>query len=382
MLLIQRQGSLSALDLFRSQVADKPEIIEAEIAPGIVCFSVMKGIGNSDTYNTPWTREARGITFRTDTGEIASRPFHKFFNVNERETTQLDKLDWNRVTRVMDKRDGSMIHPVPIKDKGIIFKSKKVFDSDVAVTANRLMLTGEFFTFCNQLLLDYNSTPIFELTSPNHRIVLGYEKPELKLLHIRYNDTGQYWSLDSMSKWAHQFGIETVDEVTEFNSFAEMVEAAKTRENTEGWVVQFDDGEMVKVKTEWYMRRHRAMTYFRERDIALLIMSEELDDVKAMLAGDGIDITAIEDVERKFAGLMKNLIDSVRIKYETVQHTTPRNAAATYMGDEHFGLVMALMNKKEPKYLDFFKTKILKQEFGLETMGVLMGLNGDENENG
>ena len=37
-------------------------------------------------------RECRGLAFDTE-GEIISRPYHKFFNVNEKEETKIDKID-------------------------------------------------------------------------------------------------------------------------------------------------------------------------------------------------------------------------------------------------------------------------------------------------
>ena len=52
-------------------------------------------------------RECRGLIFDTE-GNIMSRPYHKFFNVNEKEETQSHRLDLTRAHTVMDKLDGSM----------------------------------------------------------------------------------------------------------------------------------------------------------------------------------------------------------------------------------------------------------------------------------
>lgn len=364
---------LTPLELFRLRVAGKPEIVEDEIAPGLVCFSVMKGIGNADTYSDAWTRECRGITFNAQTGKVASRPFHKFFNVNERESTQVNKLDWSKVVRVMDKRDGSMIHPILVNGY-VRFKSKKTLESDVAIAAEKFMAENKNFeTFCHYLLKTFHSTPIFEWTSPINRIVLGYEKPELKLTHIRYNEGGEYYTGELLRALAAERDIPVVDEVTEFTSFEQMLEAAKTREEIEGWVIQFEDGEMVKVKTEWYMKRHRAMTFFRERDVAVLVLDEQIDDVKAMLAGDGIDISPIIEVENRLYKELALLINEVKQKYEADKHLTARECAAKHKGTPHFGLVMAKYNQKEPAYEEFFRKNMLKQSFGLAPLGVLLG---------
>ena len=380
---------LTPLEQFRLRVADKPEIIEQEIAPGLICFAVMKGIGNSDTYNDAWSREARGITFNSldvnRPGQIASRPFHKFFNLNEREETLAYKLNWSKVTRVMDKRDGSMIHPVlnPANLRSeLLFKSKKVVDSEVAVAAtNFVKQRPNYIEFC-RLMLESGITPIFEWTSPNNRIVIGYQEPELKLLHARMNVPGIYLRLDDLKRRSGFYNIPMVDEVTEFSSFEQLMEAAKTRENTEGWVIQFEDGEMVKVKTEWYMKRHRAMTFYRERDIVELLIDEQLDDVKAMLVGDGIDVAAITNIEARFAADMREIIESVDDVYQAVREKTAKDAAAELKGHKLFGLVMSRHNGKQPNYIQHFQKNYFKQNYSLDTLGMITKVKGEENEEG
>jgi RNA ligase len=375
--MLKIQG-LTPLEHFRLRVAGNPAIIEQEIAPGYVCFSVMKGVGTADTYDTPWAREARGITFSKYPGDVVSRPFHKFFNVNERASTQLNLLDWNRVVRVMDKRDGSMIHPVPFTHPNagvnkIAFKSKKTFESDVALIANQFLKESDYFNFCHHMYVAHEATPIFELTGPKNRIVLDYEKPELKLLHVRDNHSGRYWSLAEIKDRLKYFNIPIVDEVTEFSSFEQMLEAAKTREDIEGWVIQFDDGEMVKIKTEWYMRRHRVMTSLRERDVVDYILDEKLDDIKAMLASDCIDTTPIIKIEKRFAEDMSKIINEVLGHYYEDKYLSPREIAAKHVGTPLFGLIMAKYNGKQPKYEDYFRKYVLRENYDLTPLGIMLG---------
>lgn len=374
--------ALTPLEHYRLRVAQKPEIVEDEIAPGLVCFSVMKGVGNADTYQDPFTREARGIVFSAKTGHVVSRPFHKFFNVNERESTQVHKLDWKKVVRVMDKRDGSMIHPVAVDHiYDIRFKSKKTLESDVAIAAGEYADENEkYMKFCEDIMLTYCATPIFEWTSPNQRIVLGYAEPELKLLHIRSNQDGKYWSLEHIRNRAKEFDIPICDEVVEFTSFEEILKAAETREEIEGWVIQFEDGDMVKIKTNWYMARHRAFTFYRERDIVRLIMDEMVDDVKAMFVKDGVDITSILEIEHRFAEDMRLIIEDVEFAYENHKHLTAREVAAKFKGDEYFGLIMSKYNGKEPRYLDYFEKNVLKENYGLNTLMRSISIDGAEED--
>ena len=44
-------------------------------------------------HNMKIRRECRGLIFDTTTGQLISRPYHKFFNAGEREETQLNKIN-------------------------------------------------------------------------------------------------------------------------------------------------------------------------------------------------------------------------------------------------------------------------------------------------
>jgi RNA ligase len=64
-------------------------------------------------YNMTIRRECRGLIFDTATGQLISRPYHKFFNAGEREETQLNKINLYEPHIVLEKLDGSMIRPIP-----------------------------------------------------------------------------------------------------------------------------------------------------------------------------------------------------------------------------------------------------------------------------
>jgi hypothetical protein len=144
-----------------------------------------------------------------------------------------------------------------------------------------------------------------------------------------------------------------------------VLELQETVTDIEGWIFQFEDGQMVKVKTKWYMERHRAMTNLRERDIVKLVLLEEIDDLKAMLAGEGVDtreIAAIEEVtvadiraiEASIADAMANI---------TAKAMTKKDAALTYgskgVNHPHFGLIMHKMDGKEPDVKGWYERHVL-----------------------
>ena len=67
-------------------------------------------------HNMKMRRECRGLIFDTKTGQLISRPYHKFFNAGERDETQLSKINLYEPHVVLEKLDGSMIRPIPTKE--------------------------------------------------------------------------------------------------------------------------------------------------------------------------------------------------------------------------------------------------------------------------
>jgi len=61
----------------------------------------------------------------------------------------------------------------------------------------------------------------------------------------------------------------------------------KAEEKIEGFVIQFEDGRMYKVKTDWYFERTRKdkqdYSFNSERNIWLIILNQEIDDAGAYM---------------------------------------------------------------------------------------------------
>lgn len=376
---------ITSLENFRSIVSNKKEIRESSIGEGFTSFCYM--IGGTNTFDTAFARECRGIVFDDKTGAVVGRPLHKFFNLNERESTQAHLIDWSKVAYVMEKRDGSMLHTV-VRDGKVLMKTKKSFNSDVALVVQEwIAKVGQYDSvYIREMLTDpllATHTLIFEWTSPSERIVLAYDRPALWLLHARNNVTGQYLSRAELVAFAYKYDVPLVDEVTEFTvdgkfDVSLMVEAAATREDTEGWVVQFENGEMIKVKTEWYLARHRVMTFIRERDIAELVVNETIDDFKSSLVEKGIDLFDILEIEDRVVARMSKLVDTVETAYKENSHLEARDMAAKFRSHELFGLIMKRFNgSNEIRYGEYFTRNILKSEFSLNVL-TLRDVNGNE----
>lgn len=233
-----------------------------------------------DTFDHPARIECRGIKFAPD-GRILARPLAKFFNIGERPETQPSVLDFNQTHVVMDKLDGSMIHPAIVNGE-VVFMTR-MGRTDVARKAER-HLDGRLAASARGFLED-GVTPIFEWTAPDNRIVVRYEESALTLLALRDNRTGYYWSADWLPKAARDMGIKAVTHHSpRHTNAADFLAYARAIQGAEGFVVRFENGLWVKAKGDDYVLKHRAKdSILQEKNIMALVMNGGLDDVLPLL---------------------------------------------------------------------------------------------------
>ena len=169
-------------------VNDKGDYITVNYAVAFEDTFVMTG---SDDLGGAIRRECRGLKFYPS-GEIAARPFHKFFNVGEREETQPHVLDFGSDHTVMGKLDGSMVHPIIIRNH--VRWCTKAGITEVSELAETFVNSGKglparytkFAYECNAR----EWTPIFEYIGPHNKVVLDYETENMILLAVRENVSG------------------------------------------------------------------------------------------------------------------------------------------------------------------------------------------------
>lgn len=137
-------------------------------------------------------RECRGIIFDTETGNIIRRPFHKFFNVGEREETLERNVNLSNGHAILEKLDGSMCSVFAHEGK-LIWGTKMVaqdFHEMIEEFVKESDIDYEGFCWVN---INLGYTPIFEWMHPQKRIVIDYGKePTLVLTAIRNMVTGAY----------------------------------------------------------------------------------------------------------------------------------------------------------------------------------------------
>lgn len=239
-------------------------------------------------------RECRGIIFNRE-GYIASRPFHKFFNVGEKEETQFRRVPVNKSAHtIYEKSDGSMVRPLVGEQRRIIparsvsrvttniYLGTKMGFNPIGDEAFKLLSLMQIEYIAEKVYMGF--TPLFEYVGPTNKIVVDYEDHGLVYLGTRENVTGEY-SYDWQAPFEHvrQFGFVK-------GNFYDFVERSRAECNKEGYIIRFDDGNMVKIKNDWYVRIHKAKEKIVfDRNIVALELNNDMDDVLAFLEQPEID---------------------------------------------------------------------------------------------
>jgi RNA ligase len=251
----------------------------------VINYNVMM----ADTFDCPIRRELRGIIFDNESGDILRRPFHKFFNVNEREETQDHVVDLSQEHRILEKLDGSMIAPFMIWPGEMVWGTK-MGATDVAKPVEEFVEAHPNYRQFAKFVISRGYTPIFEWCSRKQRIVLDYKEDRLILTAMRDITTGRYMSRDIMANTADMYFIPMVREFEPQTDMKAFVDYVRDLEDVEGFVVRFSDGHMLKLKCHWYLQIHKAKeAILQDRNIVELILDEKLDDVKAHLPQEDRD---------------------------------------------------------------------------------------------
>lgn len=241
-------------------------------------------------------RECRGIIFDQE-GNLMSRPFHKFFNISEKEETQIHAIDMSQPHVIMEKMDGSMIRPIWLYSR--LRLATKMGVTDIAIEAEKLLSIDQWEWL--EAVMNAGATPLFEYIAPTNKIVIEYAEPKLILLAMRNNFTGNYYM-------PHQAPFEVVPMYGSVDGgLAEYIERARQQQGREGDIIRFADGQMLKIKNDWYVRIHKTKDLIRaERNIADLIVNEQLDDVLPLL--DATDLKTVREYEIRFDAALENVM--------------------------------------------------------------------------
>lgn len=256
----------------------------------------------------------RGLIINTATGEHLSRPFPKFFNVDEHFHLGYS-LPEDETPFVLEKLDGSLGILYFVNGTPMI-ATRGSFTSDQAIWA-----TGHY-------MMNYDTpelraamqgkTYLFEIIYPENRIVVNYDYSDLVLLAIHDIETGATLHPDEEAKFrvAKKFQYDTLSRLKKHNV-----------NNAEGYVLYYPKANIrVKIKFDDYVRLHKVVTGLSERGIWEMMVDKGITmNVKDVLS----------DIPDEFHKWMDSVIMRLRKDYNDIY----MNATGVIREIEKKGLV-------------------------------------------
>ena len=235
--------------------------------------------------------EMRGLTFVFNKdGTLYNRYvlLEKFFNLNQVPTSMYSVVKDYKIKYVNNKEDGSIATFIKLPNNKIVGKSKMGFDNEQATGINKIYKTNKDVKSFVDWCLNNDIVPIFEYVAPHNRIVLRYSKEELILLRLRDNKTGKHIDI---KEHLDKIGSIKIAPFEDDDTLDDLIEKSKSEVDKEGWIVQFDNDHMLKIKTDWYFQRHGLLTndIYREHIIIGYILDDLIDDILGQIPEDEVE---------------------------------------------------------------------------------------------
>ena len=293
-------------------------------------------LGVNIDFLDPIVKSCRGIIVDLDTMQVVCYPFDKFGNYTE---YYADDIDWT-TARVQDKIDGSIIKLYWYKSEwcwatnGMIDASDAETCSDRYKTYLDLIKSAVNYKNIPFETLDKDCTYIFELTSPENRVVIEYNYTQLWHLGTRHNKTGIEFNLDIGIIKPNEYALKSLDDciaaVEKLNKH--------DRCEYEGFVVVDDNYHRVKIKSMAYLTVHRlrdsGSKLTKRRMLELILSNTNVDKLCEDFPNEACIIYWYKYQMAKLERDVTSFITFARSLWEEYEHD--RRAFAFQIKDEKF----------------------------------------------
>lgn len=244
---------------------------------------------SNDPVGSAIRRECRGITFDSE-GKLICRKYQKFFNIGEKEETQLNKVNLYEPHVVLEKLDGSLISAQPTPDGFVLVTKAGV--TNISQQAEEFIQDKPEYGDFISAMFDGGMIPLFEWCSNKNRIVVSYSEDQLILTGIRNLTEGNYLPYFNMVELAQHWNIPVVQAVNGLavQNIELFVQQVREWDDGEGIVLRFDSGHMVKVKSADYVLRHKTKdSISQEKNVLQTILNDAVDDLIPLLTPEDAD---------------------------------------------------------------------------------------------
>lgn len=213
-------------------------------------------------FSNPIVQEARGIILDWKALEVVCWPFRKFGNYTE---SYADKIDWASA-RVLEKVDGSIVklwydknaEKWQFSTNGMIRAEDAGVENYPFLSYGAVICRAENYRDIPFAALDKNATYIFELVSPETRVIVNYGKTALYHLGARNNLTGEEFSVDLGVQKPQSYPLGSLEDCVRAASALNADTGGSIEK--EGFVVVDKNWNRVKIKSLDYITMHHLAT--------------------------------------------------------------------------------------------------------------------------
>ena len=212
-----------------------------------------------------WTKDNlfnRSAIYDKHTGEILSLSFPKFFNANQAldlYPNPEDYYDWV----IEDKLDGSLC-AIDNVDGEITMRTRGAFCYTHQKNADDFKLIFEKYPKVMDMVTnDTDCTYIFEIITPNNRIVLQYDEVDFVFIGCIDKKHKMLHNSGYLNYMADIYGLKRPKKY-DFKSLSDVAAIVKEWRDKEGVVISYNnDQNKVKLKADRYNFLHRILTGVR-----------------------------------------------------------------------------------------------------------------------
>lgn len=284
---------------------------------------------------TPTERACRGLIVDPSDGSILALVMPKFYNVGEPDCPPLPDEPYE----VFSKIDGSLCL---YWHDGTSWRcnTRGSFDNDYTAVGLHYWEKSVAKLYANP-----NWTIMCEICVDNDEMPRAAYHPEgIYLLAIRDRRTGVDISIlseEAVGLWG-QLQIPNLVH-TDLDA---LLDAKKTTEGTEGWVIRYKSGLRVKIKTAWYLHIFRAIQALTPKNVREMMM--EGHDWVADLPDD-VRPKAVE-MEELIAGELAGQLLDIYEAYSKVAHIKERKEYARVVTVQYPAIASYLFSLRDGKF--------------------------------
>lgn len=259
-------------------------------------------------------RECRSVVIDIKNDNLVITPFRKFFNMNEVEENNIDKIIEDikiaKLFEVSDKKDGSM-------QSARFYKSEIIMTGSMALDEENSWRLKDGLTMLTENHKDMikdnpDLTFIFEYISVKDAHVVLYNKNQegLYLIGIRNSCTGYQYTYNEIERMSKIYNVPMTDiEKIQLDELLKLMKQYKSYEK-EGWVLNID-GHMIKVKCDDYVHLHRLLDKFSSVNVIIENIAEDrIDDMISKVPDNYKDrILKVANKIIKYKNEIETLVD-------------------------------------------------------------------------